>query len=95
MFIELDMNTRLNNQTNIKEFGRGKPVELVWARVITMKKNLTGTECIEYIWKILRLQKKQNPTGVLRALDCGAGIGRVTKMMLSHIFEEVCADSRC
>ncbi|OQR71998.1 alpha N-terminal protein methyltransferase 1A-like [Tropilaelaps mercedesae] len=34
-------------------------------------------------------EKRQHPTGTLRALDCGSGIGRVTKMMLSHIFNEV------
>ncbi|XP_022705135.1 uncharacterized protein LOC111269655 isoform X2 [Varroa jacobsoni] len=34
-------------------------------------------------------ERKQNATGTVRALDCGAGIGRVTKMMLSHIFTEV------
>ncbi|XP_003742282.1 N-terminal Xaa-Pro-Lys N-methyltransferase 1 [Galendromus occidentalis] len=35
------------------------------------------------------LNKKNGPTGHSRALDCGAGIGRVSKLLLTDLFEEV------
>jgi len=35
------------------------------------------------------LEKKQRPTGRSRALDCGAGIGRVSKLLLTDLFDEV------
>ncbi|CAN7937092.1 unnamed protein product [Ixodes hexagonus] len=35
------------------------------------------------------LQKKENPLGTRRALDCGSGIGRVTKHLLLPLFDTV------
>lgn len=35
------------------------------------------------------LQKKEQPTGTQRALDCGAGIGRITKHLLLRCFRTV------
>jgi len=35
------------------------------------------------------LHRKAKPTGSHHALDCGAGIGRVTKLLLSTLFEKV------
>lgn len=35
------------------------------------------------------LQRKENPLGTRRALDCGSGIGRVTKHLLLPLFDTV------
>lgn len=40
-------------------------------------------------WLIVSVQDSPNRTGTSRALDCGAGIGRITKRLLLPLFKAV------